>query len=1480
MGELIRREAAAAPLAFSGERLTAAISGQVEIEHYHRYLLAREFCRGHDVLDVAAGEGYGTALLAQVARSAVGVEIDEGAVEAARAEFVRPNLRFELGDARALPLPDASVDVAVTFETLEHLAEQDVFLAELRRVLRPGGLLIISTPDRDAYSPAGAPPNPYHVLELTQSEFKALLGRHFARSAVAGQRALIGSVILGGGEDAPVRSYERRSETVIEGSERLSRAPYLLAFASDAPLPPLPNSVYIYRADLDTDPRVRQEAELARLAAEGATALAIARAEVAESHAAAAEQQVVAAVARAAEGTEREANAARMIAGLQQSSKELAAAAEQASVAAAAELRRVSEAAAMELQHAGTLAAVRLARLQRRLELAEQRAAAAELEVDQLGRLGLALQSQAARAEERAERAERETAETTHRLATEMTGHFEAQQQAHLAEQRLAAIEASSVWRTTRPLRRVGGRFPLLARGLRRGAKLAWWTGTLQVHRRYRVWRTVRRQQPQVQLQPQPAPVLHPATLHLSPPELPAELPVLLPPAPRPHDIRIPSSREPDVSVIISTYGQLGVTLACLKSIADHAPRCSLEVIVVDDAYPGPEDMGALRDVAGIQLVRNAGNLGFLRSCNQAARAAKGRYLYMLNNDTELQPGAIDALADLLDSRPDAAMAGSKLLFPDGRLQEAGGILWDDASGWNYGRGEDPSRPEYSYVREVDYCSGASIMVRRPAFESVGGFDEDFAPAYYEDADLAFRLRARKLRVLYEPRSVVVHHEGMSHGTDLASGVKAHQVANQARMAERWGATLARENYPSGQHVLRARDRARTRKVILVIDHYAPEPDRDAGSRSAMGIIDSLLAAGWVVKFWPENRLYSPVYTTALERRGIEVLDQRWPGDLDAWMRENGGELDHLLVIRPDVAVKALPHLMRNTDAVLSMYGVDLHFARMRRQASLDPSPKLLQDAAAMERLERRIWRHFDVVIYPSEEEAAVVRAMAPNTLARGIVPFCFDAFPPRTAPVAGHSILFVAGFAHPPNVDAAMFLMQEVIPQLEGEVGPVKVTLAGSNPTKAVRALAGLDVEVTGYVTDEELSALYDRHRVSVVPLRFGAGVKGKVVESLSRGLPLVTTSVGAQGIAGLGEVVPVHDDVAGIVAALRRLLTDDAAWMAQSAAQMAFAQRWFSRAAMRRSVLSAFEAGEAARPRAPTIKPCSGSKLAAETLARPSQEAAAPIEIDQTFLSLAEWKAWASEHRSVADAAAADEIGGRILRTGFIEPLTGTAISPAEIEHAGRNWREGLTARGLNSRMRAVLALIDEKIGARPPDKVQIFATEAVTPFALLMRGHFARFHGAEYGADADARRALYPIPHEDLTTLSLPSGRFDLVTTNEVLEHVPDLDAALREIARVLKPGGWHVGTHPFFLMAEAGDRRSVLLDGEVAHLKAPEYHGNPVDRDAGSLVFETPGWDIIGRAKAAGFRNVHMRFVASERYGYITANIGVFVFCAQR
>lgn len=254
MGEIFERVAPVQSLAWTGERLTSETGGQVEIEHLHRYFFARTLCRGLDVLDIASGEGYGAALLAQTARSVVGVEISTDAVEHARATYVRPNLRYEVGDARVIPLADASVDAVVSFETIEHFFEHDQFIAEVKRILRPDGCLIISSPERDTYSPVGAEPNPFHVHELTRNEFGSLLQQNFRHVTLYGQRPLLGAALVPEGtigEMAPFLTFERRNGQLFEVSEGLPRAIYLVAVASDTPKLTCQGSLYIETAAVE-----------------------------------------------------------------------------------------------------------------------------------------------------------------------------------------------------------------------------------------------------------------------------------------------------------------------------------------------------------------------------------------------------------------------------------------------------------------------------------------------------------------------------------------------------------------------------------------------------------------------------------------------------------------------------------------------------------------------------------------------------------------------------------------------------------------------------------------------------------------------------------------------------------------------------------------------------------------------------------------------------------------------------------------------------------------------------------------------------------------------------------------------------------------------------------------------------------------------------------------------------------------------------
>ena len=271
---------------------------------------------------------------------------------------------------------------------------------------------------------------------------------------------------------------------------------------------------------------------------------------------------------------------------------------------------------------------------------------------------------------------------------------------------------------------------------------------------------------------------------------------------------------------------------------------------------------------------------------------------------------------------------------------------------------------------------------------------------------------------------------------------------------------------------------------------------------------------------------------------------------------------------------------------------------------------------------------------------------------------------------------------------------------------------------------------------------------------------------------------------------------------------------------------------------------------------------------------------EIDLSFESWEEWREWHNTHPVIFESSHYDGIAHDIMATGFIEPLTRAFVAPGHISHVDGNWREGLIHKGINSRMRAVLRLIEATFDLEAAPNLRIYAPEAVTAFALRLRGIFPRFLGSEFTDDVAIRAQLYPIPFENLMALTLPSDTFDLVSSNEVLEHVPDLDKALGEMCRVLKSGGWHIGTAPFLFMQEESQRRARFENGQLIHMMKPEYHGNPMS-PTGSLVFEIPGWDILQRCREAGFQSAAMRFVVSKAHGFVSNHVsGIFVLMCRK
>lgn len=603
----------------------------------------------------------------------------------------------------------------------------------------------------------------------------------------------------------------------------------------------------------------------------------------------------------------------------------------------------------------------------------------------------------------------------------------------------------------------------------------------------------------------------------------------------------VPRSETPRASIVIPVYNQFAHTHTCLRALAELPSLATYEIIVVDDGS-SDETAAALPQIDGVLYHRRSENGGFIAACNDGAVLARGEYLIFLNNDTVPQPGWLDALLHTFDEYPQAGLVGAQLLYPDGRLQEAGGVVFADGSAWNYGKFESPDDPRYAYLRETDYCSGAAIAIPRTLFRDLDGFAVRYAPAYYEDTDLAFAVREAGKSVLYQPAARVVHAEGATAGTDVNSGIKAYQARNREIFAAHWSDAL--ETLPAAGTVPTPQILHRRQRQILIIDALTPTPDHDSGSLRLVNLMRMLREEGAHVVFLPANREHAGRYTQALQQLGVEPWYAPFGGRAPTWLKQHGPRFDTVMLSRHYVAREFLPLLRKYAPQAKVVFDtVDLHYLRETRGAELAGDAGLLRDARLTRKRELEVIAQADTTLVVSALERELLAHDAPASAVELLSNLHRPAGPGLPFEQR-HDLVFVGGFRHPPNVDAVLWFVETVFPFVRGKLPDVKFHCIGSNAPGQILALARHEgVIVHGHVP--EITPYMDGARIGLAPLRYGAGVKGKINLSMAHGQPVVATSCAVEGMhLRDGHDVLVAESAQAFADAIVRLYTDEVLW------------------------------------------------------------------------------------------------------------------------------------------------------------------------------------------------------------------------------------------------------------------------------------------------------------------------------------------------
>ena len=585
---------------------------------------------------------------------------------------------------------------------------------------------------------------------------------------------------------------------------------------------------------------------------------------------------------------------------------------------------------------------------------------------------------------------------------------------------------------------------------------------------------------------------------------------------------RSTNQADKSVALLIPVHNNWYLTDRCIQSIFRTADASKVDIFIIND---GSDDdtLKQLENYPSVRIINTPQNLGFTNACNFAfGKTGHYDYTYLLNNDTEVQNGFIQHCLEVMRINPLVALVGSTFHYPFGTIQECGGIVWKDGSAWNFGRGQNANSLEFSFSRQVDYCSGAGILINNKALSAVNFFDEIYAPAYYEDVDLAFKMRDKGYEVWVSSNSRVIHYEGGSHGTDLDNGIKAFQKINQGKFSAKWKSDLTSHIENDGASSLKAAMRLMDfgDEAVIWVDDSVPDIQTDSGSVRALRLIENTLGLGFTVVFVSVHQSFGSSH-------------RKLSTDLKAFATDSFSSAVNFLE-ELDIPVAYL-WLTRVTSAREVISGaiicsprskiifdtVDLHHLRILRSGEHQKSDTQIALAGKIKAQEELLIRFSDVTFVVSDFE----KNLYSRTEFRHKVKVLSNIHNATSAPPHfedTRGIFFIGGFRHHPNVEGIKWFVQKVWPLIPLEVRKYGLTIAGSHMPKEIIELKSREINTLGWVSDS--IAETRKHRISVAPLLFGAGVKGKVGEAMSEGIPVIGTPIAMEGmgvIDGINAIV-----------------------------------------------------------------------------------------------------------------------------------------------------------------------------------------------------------------------------------------------------------------------------------------------------------------------------------------------------------------------